>query len=140
MRPEEMFAESRADERARRIGELCERLRIDFDLESWAVNCGFASGAKLKRACLNVAGRSLHQIEKVLASEVVQFYLCAEDRELREIACEDGMSVLVSRAREIYHASEEKPAPPFVDEWAKFEELKAEWLSRMKDVFNGNDQ
>ena len=94
----------------------------------------------MKRACLNVFGRTLAQIERQLAGEVVQFYFCAEDRALREIARRDDGSVIVGRARELYHGSEDIPEAPFVDEYAKFEELKAEWLSRMWDVFNGNDQ
>jgi hypothetical protein len=134
-RPEELFEESRGDERTRRIGELCAMLRLDFDLESWALSAGFDSGAKLKRACLNVLGRTLSQLERMLAAEVVQFYFCAEDRELREIALRSEGSVTVARAREIYHGSDEKPEPPFVDEYAKFEELRAEWLSRMWDQF-----
>jgi hypothetical protein len=82
-----------------------------------------------------VFGRTLAQIERALATEVVQFYLCAEDRELRAIACSDRLSVEVARARELYHGDEAKPEAPFVDEWAKFAELKAEWLSRMWDEF-----
>jgi len=132
-RPEELFEECRSDERARRIGELCAMLRADFDLESWAISAGYASGAKLRRACLNVCGRTLAQIERALASEVVQFYLCAEDRELRAMACSDVLSVEVARARELYHGDDAKPEPPFVDEWSKFEELKAEWLSKLRD-------
>jgi AraC-like DNA-binding protein len=139
-RVEEMFEESRGEERVRRVTELCAMLLRDFDLESCAVRSGYESGAKLKRACLNVFGRTLAQIERALASEVVQFYLCAEDRELRAIACSDRLSVEVGRARELYHGDDAKPEAPFVDEYAKFEELKAEWLSRMWDVFNGNDQ
>jgi hypothetical protein len=66
----------------------------------------------------------------------VQFYLCAEDRELREIALRDCGSVVVGRAREFYHGDDAKPEAPFVDEWAKFEELKAEWLSRMREALS----
>ena len=131
-RAEELFEETRGEERARRIGELCERLRAGFDLDGWAAGAGYASGTRLKRACLNVAGRSLREIERLLAAEVVQFYFCAEDRELRELACADGVNATVARARELYHASEDKPEAPYEDEWSKFEELKAEWLSRLK--------
>jgi hypothetical protein len=134
-RPEELFEESRTDERERRVGELCDRLRFSFDLESLAISAGYASGAKLKRACLNVLGKTLREIERMLAAEVVQFYLCAEDRELREIASREKLNATVARARELYHGSDDAPVPPFVDEWAKFEELKAEWLSRMRDMF-----
>jgi hypothetical protein len=139
-RPEELFEESRGEERVRRVAELCAMLRLDFHLESWVISLGYENGAKLKRACLNVCGRTLERLERTLAAEVVQFYFCAEDRQLREIACSDVLSVEVGRARELYHGDDEKPVPPFEDEYAKFEELKAEWLSRMWDVFNGNDQ
>jgi hypothetical protein len=40
----------------------------------------------------------------------------------------------------LYHGDDPNPEPPFVDEYAKFEELKAEWLSRMWNVFNGKFQ
>ena len=133
-RPEELFDESRGEERVRRVAELCEMMRRDFNLESCAVHAGYESGAKLKRACLNVFGRTLAQMERLLASEVVQFYFCAEDRALREIACSDVLSVEVARARELYHGDDEKPVAPFEDEYAKFEELKAEWLSRMREL------
>jgi hypothetical protein len=134
-RPEELFKESRADQRVRRVSEICAMLRSDFDLESWAISAGYESGAKLKRACLNVLGRTLEKLERSLAAEVVQFYLCAEDRQLREIAlCDDG-SVITGRARELYHGDDAKPEAPFEDEYAKFEELKAEWLARLWDVF-----
>ena len=115
-------------------------LRRDFHLESWAISLGYENGAKLKRACLNVLGRTLEKLERALAMEVVQFYFCAEDRELREIALRDDGSVITGRARELYHGDDAKPEEPFVDEYAKFEELKAEWLSRMWNVFNGNNQ
>jgi hypothetical protein len=36
-----------------------------------------------------------------------------------------------SLVRALYHGSDE----PFIDEWSKFEELKVEWLSRMRDMF-----
>ena len=115
-RPEEMFEESRADERVRRVSEICAMLRSDFDLESWAISSGYESGAKLKRACLNVLGKTLAQLERGLAMEVVQFYFCAEDRQLREIALRDDGSVMVGRARELYHGDDAKPEAPFVDE------------------------
>ena len=139
-RAEELFEESRGDERVRRIWELCDMLRRDFHLESWAISLGYENGAKLKRACLNVLGRTLEKLERGLAMEVVQFYFCAEDRQLREIALRDDGSVITGRARELYHGDDAKPEEPFVDEYAKFEELKAEWLSRMWNNFNGNKQ
>jgi hypothetical protein len=145
-RPEDFYNESRSEERVRRTAELCDRLRgrtasqrqaghgthSTFDLESWAMSAGFASVARLKRACLNVFGKSLSEIESLLAAEVLQFYLCAEDKELRDIASRENEIQIVFRARELYHKSEHAPKPPFLDEWSKFEELKPEWLSRMR--------
>jgi hypothetical protein len=101
------------------------------------MSAGFSSGARLKRACLNVLGKSLAEIEKLLAAEVLQFYLCAEDKALREIASRENEIQVVFRARELYHKSEDAPKPPFLDECSKFEELKPEWLSRMRILFSG---
>jgi hypothetical protein len=136
-RPQDLFEESRDEERVRRVTELCAMMRCDFHLESWAISLGYESGAKLKCACLNVLGRTLEKLERALAAEVVQFYFCAEDRQLREIACSDRLSVEVGRARELYHGSDEVPAPPFLDEYAKYEGLKARWLSKLWELFNG---
>jgi hypothetical protein len=164
-RPQDFFSESRFEERARRVAELCDMLSSRrgrtasqrqagrgtlgtggratsgtfggavFDVESFAISAGFSSGARLKRACLNVLGKTLRQLEEILAAEVLQFYLCAEDRELREIASRENETALIFRARELYHRSEERPMEPFLDEWSKFEMLKPEWLSRMRFAF-----
>ncbi|MCY3020923.1 MAG: hypothetical protein NTW87_18045 [Planctomycetota bacterium] len=134
MRPEDYYYEDRASERARRCLELTWRLREDFDLEGWAVQAGFANGARLKRACVNVLGRSLRMIESALAEEVVRYYLCAEDKVLRQVACGQD-SARVARARWVYNESEDAPTAPFLDEWSKAEELARDWLERMREGF-----
>jgi hypothetical protein len=120
----------------RRTRELAEQLKGDVDLQSWALSAGFGSAERLKRACLNVLGLSLRELERRLAGEVLQFYFCAEDLALRTLACRAENSADVFRAREIYHGSEDMPEAPFTDEWAKHEELKAEWLSRIREVLD----
>ena len=109
-------------------------MREDFDLEGWAVRAGFANGARLKRACVNVLGRSLRMIERALAAEVVRYYLCAEDKVLRQVAC-GAESARVARARWAYDQSEDAPTEPFLDEWSKAEELAGEWLTAMREGF-----
>ena len=96
---------------------------------------GFAGGARLKRACLNVLGRSLRAVERALAEEVVRYYICAEDKVLRQVACGDDNNPRVIRARWIYGKSEDAPKEPFLDEWSKAEELARDWLERMKAAF-----
>jgi hypothetical protein len=118
-------------------------MREGFDLEEWAAEAGFGSGAKLKRAVLNVMGRTLKSVEKMLAAEVVRYYICAEEKVLREIACREesapspyplprGERGKVARARWLYHKSEDAPTEPFMDEWAKAEAFTKEWLEWMK--------
>ncbi|MCY3018785.1 MAG: hypothetical protein NTW87_07125 [Planctomycetota bacterium] len=114
--------------------ELTWRLREDFDLEGWAVRAGFASGGRLKRACVNVLGRSLRALERALAAEVVRYYLCAEDKVLRQVACGSD-SARVARARWAYNESEDPPTEPFLDEWSKAEELARDWLEKMRAAF-----
>ncbi|MCY3017562.1 MAG: hypothetical protein NTW87_00825 [Planctomycetota bacterium] len=131
MRAEDYYYEDRASERARRCAELTICLREDFDLEGWAVWAGFANGARLKRACVNVLGRSLQAVERALAEEVVRYYICAEDKVLRQVACGSD-SARVARARWAYNESEDPPTAPFLDEWSKAEELARDWLEKMR--------
>jgi hypothetical protein len=135
MRPEDYAAEERCDERARRIEELVSALRRGSDLEDWAARAGFGSGARLKRACLNVLGRSLRAIERGLAAEVVRYYICAEDKVLREVASREAETPNVIRARWIYGKSDDPPSEPFLDEWSKAEALARDWLDRMREAF-----
>ncbi len=135
MRPEEYAAEERYEERERRIGELAREVRREFDLESWAASAGFRSGARLKRACVNVLGRSLRSLERQLAAEVVRYYLCAEDRELRRVAMGKGDNPDVIRARWVYNESEDPPEEPFLDEWSKHEAFARDWLEKMRGEF-----
>jgi hypothetical protein len=138
MRPEEYAGEERYEERARRVEELVVALRRGFDLEDWAARVGFVNGARLKRACLNVVGRSLRAIERAFAEEVVRYYLCAEDKVLREMACRDEEhNPRVIRARWVYAKTETAPREPFLDEWSKAEELAGEWLEEMRRAFGG---
>jgi hypothetical protein len=134
MTAEDYANESPFEERARRIGELVARMREGFDLEEWAVEAGFANGAKLKKAVLNVMGRTLKSLERMLAAEVVRYYICAEEKVLREIARRPECG-RVARARWLYHKSEAAPTEPFLDEWSKAEELTPEWLEKMRAGF-----
>ena len=107
-------------------------------MEDWAARVGFANAARLKRACLNVVGRSLRAIERAFAEEVVRYYICAEDKVLREMACRDEENnPRVIRARWVYAKTEDAPREPFLDEWSKAEELASEWLAEMRSAFGG---
>ena len=131
--PEE--CESRAEKQARRAEELLRKIREDFELEAWAVELGFATPQRLKRACLNVLGKTLRQLERALAAEVVRFYRAAEAKALRELARRDDASIQTLLARELYSDSGEKPEAPYLDEWSKWEELAPDWLKRMVGEF-----
>jgi hypothetical protein len=86
-------------------------------------------------------GRSLEQLEKILAHEIVDYYLAAEDRKLREIAMAadgnygtDGNNVIYA-AREIYGCGDDAPEPPFLDRWSANEFAKPDWLTAMQEKF-----
>jgi hypothetical protein len=81
-----------------------------------------------------VLGRSLRSIGRALAAEVVRYYLCAEDKALREVACGSD-SVRVARARWAYDQSEVAPTEPFLDEWSKAEAFARDWLEWMRGAF-----
>jgi hypothetical protein len=138
MRAEDYASEERYEERARRVEELVAVMRRNFDMEDWAARVGFANAARLKRACLNVVGRSLRAIERAFAEEVVRYYICAEDKVLRLMACRDEeKNPRVIRARWVYAKTEFAPKEPFLDEWSKAEELASEWLKEMRNAFGG---
>jgi hypothetical protein len=88
----------------------------------------------LNRACVNVLGRTFRQIERALVEEVVRYYICAEDRLLREIASRED-AILAFCARELYCGTEEKPEAPFLDNWSLQETFARDWLSRMAEAF-----
>lgn len=134
-KPVDLFNERPEDERARRVGELMKRMRRDFDLESWAVSAGFASAGRLKRALLMVLGKSLQQVEKALATELFDYYRCAEDRELRNLALREKTSTAVFRAREMYHGKEDPPKEPFLDGWSAALFGEKDWVERMMMAF-----
>ena len=129
--------EDGADERLR-VSELLGKLDAlreenDFRIAAFALRLGFDSSAAFRKACLNVTGRTLEQLERVLAHEIVAYYLAAEDRELREIAGRDDEFGF--RAREIYGCGEESPCAPFLDRWSACETAKPAWVAKMREEF-----
>ncbi|HYF51898.1 MAG TPA: hypothetical protein VEJ63_20990, partial [Planctomycetota bacterium] len=107
-----------------------------FTLQHIALRLGFASPAAMKRACFNVFGRSLSQIEQTLAEEIVRYYIAAEDRVLRELASKEGNSAMIARARYHYHGDDEaKPTEPWLDAWSAAEAFQKEWLESMTALF-----
>ncbi|HEY3323932.1 MAG TPA: hypothetical protein VGP72_26000 [Planctomycetota bacterium] len=95
---------------------------------------GFASSAWLSWACLSVLGRSLRPVEEMLATEVVRYYICAEDKKLREIAL-GADTALGYAARKLYCGTGEKPEAPFLDNWSLQERFARDWLMRMSSAF-----
>jgi AraC-like DNA-binding protein len=135
----EFFGLEEFEEEQLRVEELLgmlDRVREenDFRMEAFATLLGFESVGNFRKACLMVMGRTLEQLERILAREIVAFYLAAEERELRSIALrEDEFGV---RAREIYCGDGEKiPREPFCDRWSVWEFAKPEWLSAMMAEF-----
>ena len=106
----------------------------DFRLGAFVTLLGFETVAKFRAACLCVMGRTMEQLERILAGEVVRYYLAAEDRALRGLAMrEDEMGI---RAREVYCGDAETlPAEPFLDRWSANETAKPEWLAKMREQF-----
>jgi hypothetical protein len=127
------------EDQRRRVEELLgmlDRVREenDFSLDAFAASLGFESARNFRRACLNVMGRTLEQLERILAREVVDYYLAAEERVLREICFRDDEFGF--RAREIYCGDAEKfPTDPFCDLWSAWEQCKPEWIGKMRDEF-----
>ncbi|HEY3322883.1 MAG TPA: hypothetical protein VGP72_20685 [Planctomycetota bacterium] len=126
--------EDEIEERERRVKELLARMRAQCDTKRFAMMLGFASSSRLSGACLNVLGRSLRRVEQMLAEEVVRYYICAEDRRLREIALGPD-TALGYAARELYCGTEEKPEAPFLDNWSLQETFARDWLMQMAEAF-----
>ncbi|HYG76277.1 MAG TPA: hypothetical protein VEK08_14830, partial [Planctomycetota bacterium] len=91
----------------------------------------FASRAKLARACVVVFGKTLRQTLTRAAREIVEFYLCAEDKVLRDLACNDEELPGTLRARWLYHQCDEVPEPPFLDRWSCMKKFRTQWLIAM---------
>jgi len=136
-RGENLFGELPFEERTRRVQELVERALHGLDVECLAAHAGFSSSARMRRACLTVTGRTLTQLQRLLAADIVEYYLCAEEKALRELALRVDTSVPVYRARELYHGREEPPTAPFLDRWSAAEFAIPEWLARMGEVLAG---
>jgi methylphosphotriester-DNA--protein-cysteine methyltransferase len=129
---EDLLREPQWAERARRVANLIDRMWEGFDLESWAISAGYSTARRLKRAVLTVTGMTLQQLEEKLAGEVIDYYMCAEDRDLRNLTLRKDENAAVFRAREFYHGSEDPPTEPFCDAWANAD---PEWLAKMAGEF-----
>jgi len=145
-RAEEFFGVLPGDEERIRIRELLGALdslreENDFLIDNLALQLGFDSAARFRKACWTVMGRSLEQLEKLLAHEIVDFYLAAEDRELRELARRNPAGAespghYIYAAREIYCGDAETvPEAPFLDRWSAMEFGRPEWLAAMRKEF-----
>ncbi|HEY3324666.1 MAG TPA: hypothetical protein VGP72_29715 [Planctomycetota bacterium] len=130
----EWRTEDEIGERERRTKALLAKLRSEWSAEVFAMELGFANSGRMNRACVNVLGKTFRQIERALVDEVVRYYICAEDKLLREIACRED-SILAFCARELYDGTEEKPERPFLDNWSLQETFARDWLSRMSSAF-----
>ena len=126
------------EEQALRVSELLGALdslreKNDFSLAAFAARLGFESAGNFRKACLMVMGRTMEQLERILAHEIVNYYLAAEDLALRKLAGrEDAMGI---RAREVYWGSENVPVAPFLDRWSALEFAKPEWIAKMREQF-----
>ena len=133
-KPQDLFVEEKWAEKARRTTALIEKMWEEFDFESWALSAGYSTVRRLKRAVLTVLGKTFEQMEKCLAGEVIEYYQCAEDRELRNLALGKDCDAVVD-ARRLYHKSSEKPAEPFLDMWSAAEFAAKDWLMKMAGAF-----
>ncbi|HYG76360.1 MAG TPA: hypothetical protein VEK08_15250 [Planctomycetota bacterium] len=131
-RTEQLVAEL---QQLRRSGDMATPQRC-FDLTSLAVSLGFEAASSLRRACATVYGQPISAIERVLAAEIVDYYLCAEEKVLRDAASHAEESAIVCRARYLYSGDEDyRPEPPYVDRWSSAEFFRGGWLSAMQDAF-----
>jgi len=131
---QEMFEETEEEAIERREREIFSAVgSIDF-LEL-ALRCGFGSAARFKAACVNVFGKSIKALMKIWGREVLEFYLCAEQKALRELASREPANAMVMRARTLYWDSEVAPSEPFMDRWSAAEFGRRDWLMRMWDAF-----
>ncbi len=135
IKPQDLFHEPKWAEKSRRTAQLVQKMWEGFDLESWALAAGYTNSMRLKRAVLTVLGKTLSQLEELLAGEIIDFYQCAEDREVRNLACRKDERAEVFRAREFYHNCEDRPEEPFLDMWSAAETGTPEWLARMAGEF-----
>jgi len=130
--------ETPAAELARRTQELLDawdqRQRGGSDTPLF-LRMNFASRAKFDRACVIVFGKTLRQTLTKAAREVVEFYLCAEDKVLRDLACKDEELPGVLRARWLYHRCDEAPEEPFLDRWSCMKKFRTQWLIAMAKGF-----
>ena len=144
-RPSEFFGVLPGDEERLRISELLGKLdvlreELDWRVDNLALQLGFENAGAFRRACLNVMGRTLEQLERILAKDVVDYYLAAEDKELRELARRstgrlDSLPHIYA-AREIYCGDAEvKPEAPYLDRWSAAKFAKPEWIKAMRMEF-----
>ncbi len=127
--------EEREIEKTERTAKLLRALEQTFDHEMWAQALGFTTLNKLKNACLRVLGRTLKSVMRIVAEEVVTFYIASEWKAMRRLASEDSNDIYTRCARRLYWNSLDKPGEPFVDEWSAYEELKRDWLEGMVKEF-----
>ena len=138
-RPSEFLGISDGEEELIRLRELLGKLdetrsECGWTLAGMAAGLGFENAGAFGRACLNVMGKKLAQLERALAWEIVRYYLAAEDRKMREICTRDDAFGFM--AREIYCGDAETlPAEPFCDRWAAFETSMPGWLNKMQGEF-----
>jgi len=138
-RPSEFFGLEEGDDEHIRLAELLGKLDELREANGWsaagmAMSLGFTSAASLRRACLNVMGRTPAQLERILARELVAYYLAAESRTIREIAFRDDEYGF--RAREIYGITAETvPTEPYCDRWTLNEAASKAWLEAMEKEF-----
>ena len=126
------------EEEGLRVSELLGALdslreENDFRLGAFVTLLGFETVGKFRAACLTVMGRTLEQLERLLAREIVHYYLAAEDFALRKLA--RRADELGMRAREIYWGCESIPEEPYLDRWSAFEAAKPGWLKMMREEF-----
>ena len=139
LRAQQTRAGSPCHDDVARVSELLralEHFRVEEgDKSAWARRLGFRSPREMNTACLDVLGKSIRQLEKALAAEIVQYYLAAEDKMLRELACREEDSLIRRHARWLYHHDGVAPAEPFLDRWSALEFSRPEWLARMREMF-----
>jgi len=136
--PERFAREELSVERKRRVEELFARVERGwrsggFDRDAFALSLGFASFAKFRRACVNVDGETPRQKIWRLCCEVVEYYLAAEAKVLRDLAMAERETTETIRARWLYSGETARCAAS-TDYWGAMEYGQRELLEEMMGV------
>ena len=96
----------------------------EYDKEVWAHECGFASYARMRKACMLTYDLSPQILEKQVIEEIAAYYSAHNTLNNRKMILLDPELPATA-----------KPAAPFGDEYEVQLEFQGEWMERMRTIF-----